>query len=92
MLKDKEVIPDPRRQYEIARDVHVAAHGGINKTTATIAERYHWSRIKETVSDVIRNCVKCKELGKAPVAANGGGGSSSTARNRAAPADAVSPV
>ncbi|KAG7143024.1 Protein SPT10 like protein [Verticillium longisporum] len=92
MLKDKEVIPDPRRQYEIARDVHVAAHGGINKTTATIAERYHWSRIKETVSDVIRNCVKCKELGKAPVAANGGGSSSSTARNRAAPADAVSPV
>ncbi|KAL9941419.1 hypothetical protein D7B24_004762 [Verticillium nonalfalfae] len=92
MLKDKEVIPDPRRQYEIARDVHVAAHGGINKTTATIAERYHWSRIKETVSDVIRNCVKCKELGKAPVAANGGSGSSGTARNRAAPADAVSPV
>ncbi|KAK0610040.1 His(2)-Cys(2) zinc finger-domain-containing protein, partial [Bombardia bombarda] len=64
MLKDKEVISDPQRQYEIARRVHNQAHAGINKTTATIAERYHWSRIKETVSDVIRNCTECKELGK----------------------------
>jgi GNAT superfamily N-acetyltransferase len=72
MLKDKEVIADPARQYEIARAVHVSQHGGINKTTATIAEKYHWSRIKETVSDVIRNCVECKELGKTP---NPGGAS-----------------
>ncbi|KAM5384345.1 hypothetical protein ACJZ2D_001650 [Fusarium nematophilum] len=48
MLKDKEVISDPARQFEIARRVHVQQHGGINKTTATIAEKYHWSRIKET--------------------------------------------
>ncbi|KAL6692775.1 hypothetical protein J3F84DRAFT_396728 [Trichoderma pleuroticola] len=66
MLKDKEVISDPARQYEIARNVHVLHHGGINKTTATIAEKYHWSRIKETVSDVIRACAECKELGKTP--------------------------
>ncbi|EGR49098.1 uncharacterized protein TRIREDRAFT_61081, partial [Trichoderma reesei QM6a] len=66
MLKDKEVISDPQRQYEIARSVHVMHHGGINKTTATIAEKYHWSRIKETVSDVIRACPECKELGKTP--------------------------
>lgn len=66
MLKDKEVISDPSRQFDIARGVHVQQHGGINKTTATIAERYHWSRIKETVSDVIRTCHHCKELGKAP--------------------------
>jgi GNAT superfamily N-acetyltransferase len=65
MLKDKEVISDPQRQYEIARTVHNQAHGGINKTTATIAERYHWSRIKETVSDVIRNCAECKDTNKA---------------------------
>ncbi|KAH8904757.1 zf-H2C2-domain-containing protein, partial [Coniochaeta sp. PMI_546] len=64
MLKDKEVIAHPKRQYEIARLYHNNAHAGINKTTATIAERYHWSRIKETVSDVIRNCPECKELGK----------------------------
>ncbi|KAG5983684.1 hypothetical protein E4U55_007495 [Claviceps digitariae] len=64
MLKDKEVISDPARQYEIARNVHVIYHGGINKTTATIAEKYHWSRIKETVSDVTRACAECKELGK----------------------------
>ncbi|KAK2593746.1 Protein spt10 [Conoideocrella luteorostrata] len=66
MLKDKEVISDPARQYEIARNVHAIHHGGINKTTATIAEKYHWSRIKETVSDVIRACVECRELGKTP--------------------------
>lgn len=67
MLKGKEVISDPQKQYEIARNVHVGQHGGINKTTATIAEKYHWVRIKETVSLVIRNCVECKELGKAPI-------------------------
>ncbi|KHO01030.1 histone acetyltransferase Spt10 [Metarhizium album ARSEF 1941] len=48
MLKDKEVISDPGRQYEIARNVHAIHHGGINKTTATIADKFHWSRIKET--------------------------------------------
>jgi GNAT superfamily N-acetyltransferase len=67
MLKDKEVISDPKSQYEIARKVHVVQHGGINKTTATIAESYHWIRIKETVSLVIRNCEVCKEMGKVPV-------------------------
>ncbi|CEJ91967.1 Putative Histone acetyltransferase spt10 [[Torrubiella] hemipterigena] len=66
MLKDKEVISDPERQYEIARQVHMQHHAGINKTTATIAEKYHWSRIKETVSDAIKTCAKCKDTGKAP--------------------------
>lgn len=61
MLKDKEVISDPGMQYDIARQVHALQHGGINKTTATIAEKYHWSRIKDTVSDVIRACAKCKD-------------------------------
>jgi hypothetical protein len=64
MLKGKEVISDPQRQYEIARDVHHKAHGGINKTTATIAESFHWVRIKETVSQVIRNCPECSEMNK----------------------------
>ncbi|KAL8766674.1 MAG: hypothetical protein Q9209_006604 [Squamulea sp. 1 TL-2023] len=61
MLKDKEVVSDPQRQYEISRQVHASQHGGINKTTATIAEIYHWVRIKETVSLVIKNCPDCKE-------------------------------
>lgn len=61
MLKDKEVVSDPQRQYEIARTVHAQSHGGINKTTATIADRYHWVRIKETVSLVIKNCPDCKD-------------------------------
>jgi len=67
MLKDKEVVSDPQRQYEIARTVHASQHGGINKTTATIAEKFHWVRIKETVSLVIKNCPDCKEsAAKAP--------------------------
>ncbi|KAH9993278.1 hypothetical protein F4779DRAFT_631898 [Xylariaceae sp. FL0662B] len=71
MLKDKEVISDPAQQMDIARRVHRhGAHAGINKTTATIAEKYHWSRIKETVSDVIKTCDQCKELGKAPSVQN----------------------
>lgn len=64
MLKGKEVISDPQRQYEIARDLHHKSHGGINKTTASIAESYHWVRIKETVSQVIRNCPECSEMNK----------------------------
>lgn len=61
LLKGKEVISDPHKQYEIARDIHALSHGGINKTTAAIAEKFHWVRIKETVSSVIRNCGDCKE-------------------------------
>ena len=68
MLKDKEVVSDGQRQYEIAKAVHAKSHGGINKTTANIAEKYHWVRIKETVSQVIRNCAKCKEHNKLPAA------------------------
>ena len=73
MLKDKEVVADPQRQYEIARQVHAQQHGGINKTTATIAEKYHWVRIKETVSLVIKNCPYCKETSKVPTVRPEGG-------------------
>lgn len=66
MLKDKEVVADPQRQYEIARQVHATQHGGINKTTAAIAEHYHWVRIKETVSLAIKNCPECKDATKIP--------------------------
>lgn len=67
MLKDKEVVSDPQRQYEISRNVHAQQHGGINKTTATIAEKFHWVRIKETVSLVIKNCPDCQaSAAKAP--------------------------
>lgn len=67
MLKDKEVISDPDIQYQIAKQVHLQSHGGINKTTASIATKYHWVRIKETVSHVIKNCPECKDSNKAPV-------------------------
>ncbi|KAI0194270.1 hypothetical protein EV127DRAFT_421826 [Xylaria flabelliformis] len=67
MLKGKEVISDPVRQMAVARRFHVeGGHAGINKTTSVIAEKYHWSRIKETVSDVIRTCDQCKDAGKSP--------------------------
>lgn len=64
MLKGKEVVSDPHKQYEITKLIHAqSSHGGINKTTAGIAEKYHWVRIKETVSAVIRNCTECKDPG-----------------------------
>lgn len=63
MLNNRECIADSGRQYDIAREVHAQRqHGGINKTTAAIAERYHWSRIKDTVSDVIRACTECNDV------------------------------
>lgn len=65
MLKGKEVISDPQKQYEIARNIHIRNHGGINKTTASIAEKFHWVRIKETVSAVIKNCGECSDATKA---------------------------
>ncbi|KAJ5996688.1 hypothetical protein N7499_006994 [Penicillium canescens] len=66
MLKDKEVVSDPQQQYEISQEVHLKQHAGINKTTAAIAVKYHWVRIKETVNRVIRDCPQCKETVKAP--------------------------
>lgn len=63
MFNNKECIADSGIQYAIAREVHASRqHGGINKTTAAIAEKYHWSRIKDTVSDVIRACTECNEI------------------------------
>ncbi|KFY10036.1 hypothetical protein V492_05225 [Pseudogymnoascus sp. VKM F-4246] len=61
MLKGREVVAEVERQWGIAREVHEKGHGGINRTTTTIAEKFHWVRIKETVSDVIRNCKECKD-------------------------------
>ena len=46
MLKKKEVISDPQTQLDIAKQAHLLAHGGINKTTAAISTKYHWIRIK----------------------------------------------
>lgn len=64
MLKGKEVVSDPQKQYDVARRTHLEHHGGINKTTASIAEKYHWVRIKETVSQVLKNCQVCKDAAR----------------------------
>ncbi|WEW55404.1 Protein spt10 [Emydomyces testavorans] len=90
MLKDKEVVSDPQQQYEIARKLHEHQHGGINKTTASIALKYHWVRIKETVSMVIKNCEKCKESPKAP--ASNLDGSSSKREKSSTPREQKSDV
>ncbi|KAI1151894.1 hypothetical protein F4825DRAFT_421171 [Nemania diffusa] len=83
MLKGKEVISDPIRQMAVARKLHEeGGHAGINKTTSVIAEKYHWSRIKETVSDVIKTCDQCKDLGKSPSAAQGQNQSQTQTQNQ----------
>ena len=88
MLKDKEVISDPQAQYDIAKQIHLTAHGGINKTTAVIATKYHWVRIKETVSHVIKNCPECKDTNKPPVLrADGTRARAKTLEGQTAPTD-----
>ncbi|KAK9457301.1 hypothetical protein V1511DRAFT_493265 [Dipodascopsis uninucleata] len=61
MLKDREVVPEPERQLAIATEIHMNGHVGINKTTAAIAEKYHWTRIKETAATAIRICTECRD-------------------------------
>lgn len=69
MLKGREVVSDPVRQVEICTEVHMANHAGINKTTSIVTEKYHWTRIKDTVAQVVKNCTDCKDQSRdvAPV-------------------------
>ncbi|KAK6349851.1 hypothetical protein TWF696_006114 [Orbilia brochopaga] len=67
MLKGKEVISDPQKQFEISRETHRVSHAGINKTTAQIADKYHWIQIKKTVSQVLKNCLECTQNARPPV-------------------------
>lgn len=64
MLRDKEVVSDPVRQLQICTETHMSNHGGINKTTSAVTEKYHWTRIKDTVAAAIKNCVTCRESAK----------------------------
>ncbi|KAH3680584.1 hypothetical protein WICPIJ_008203 [Wickerhamomyces pijperi] len=63
-LKGKEVIGDAVQQMEICTEYHRVGHGGINKTTSAITEKYHWSKIKDTVAQAIRNCPQCRTISK----------------------------
>ena len=60
MTKGREVVYDPVKQRQIALETHNVMHEGINKITSKIAKKYHWKRIKHTVSEVIAQCQKCK--------------------------------
>jgi GNAT superfamily N-acetyltransferase len=64
MLKGREVISDPVRQLQICQEIHLQNHGGINKTTTAITEKYHWTRIKDTVANAIKNCPECRDTSK----------------------------
>ncbi|KAI0537443.1 hypothetical protein GGR58DRAFT_346389 [Xylaria digitata] len=93
MLKDKEVVSDQIRQMAVARRAHEeGGHAGINKTTSVIAEKYHWSRIKETVSDVIRTCDQCKDLGKNPSVQNQSQSQNQNQNQLATPSEAFGSV
>lgn len=60
MTRGREVIYDPDKQVQIAMDIHLVEHRGINKVTSLIIGRYHWLGIKNTVMEVIAQCPKCK--------------------------------
>ncbi|KAF3986077.1 hypothetical protein FT663_04494 [Candidozyma haemuli var. vulneris] len=68
MLRDKEVVSDPVRQLQICTEVHLSNHGGINKTTSAVTEKYHWTRIKDTVAAAIKNCIACRESAREEIA------------------------
>lgn len=68
MLRDKEVVSDPVRQLQICTEVHLSSHGGINKTTSAVTEKYHWTRIKDTVAAAIKNCMACRESAREEIA------------------------
>jgi Acetyltransferases len=61
MLKGREVVSDPVRQLQICSEIHLSNHGGINKTTSIVTEKYHWTRIKDTVATAIKNCAECRD-------------------------------
>ncbi|KAG2732157.1 hypothetical protein G9P44_004574 [Scheffersomyces stipitis] len=61
MLKGREVVSNPVRQLQICTEVHLSNHGGINKTTSIVTEKYHWTRIKDTVATAIKNCAECRD-------------------------------
>jgi hypothetical protein len=71
-LRDKEVVSSARRQFAIARALHARHHGGINRTTASIAERFHWLRIKDMATLAIRQCETCTRDAGAAVAVGAG--------------------
>lgn len=58
--KGREVVLEPKRQHEIALDMHLLDHPGINKLTTQIVEKYHWKGIKSTVCQTIANCPACR--------------------------------
>lgn len=59
-LKGREVISTMSERMQIAEKFHSENHFGINRTTAAVAERYHWARIKDTVAQVIKTCEHCQ--------------------------------
>ena len=63
-LKGKEVISDVAEQLRITKAIHSRSHLGINKTTSKICERYHWPKVKETVTAVIKHCPQCSDPAK----------------------------
>lgn len=60
MTRGREIVFEPDKQRQIALDMHGVEHQGINKITTRIVERYHWKGVKNTVSEVIAQCQKCK--------------------------------
>lgn len=60
MTRGREIVFEPDKQRQIALDMHAVEHQGINKITTRIVERYHWKGVKNTVSEVIAQCQKCK--------------------------------
>ncbi|KAH3666054.1 hypothetical protein OGAPHI_004243 [Ogataea philodendri] len=66
-LKGKEVIINQNDQLRIIREAHEKGHGGINKTTSYLCDKYHWPKIKEMVAHVVKACPDCKDPTRASI-------------------------
>lgn len=66
LLKGREVVSDPVKQLAICTEAHLATHAGINKTTSLVTEKFHWTRIKDTVAQAVKNCADCKDQAREP--------------------------
>lgn len=54
------VVSDPDQQIAIASHIHHSNHNGINKVQKEILDKYYWAGVRVTITQVIKECPKCR--------------------------------
>lgn len=50
---------NPENQKEIATEYHERTHNGINETYNNLKQKYYWTNMKQTITDIINLCDTC---------------------------------